>query len=189
MLMTLHSKLLSDRNTYLLMRRSIVFHDNQLFHVLKRLLPELLKWSCQDLVSIDGGVHLLSILQFKKHTWSYSTPSKYPPEHHPSISCTFSVIDTIKVKLFVIPPPYPVPSAPLHSHFHTHLICPNKCFPILHCEMSMVLGELETTLPVKFLEKGSMSGYSMIVAEVLESMFELGNANIKLEVLNDRHSG
>src|SRR5579859_290267 len=50
MLMTLHSKLLSDRNTYLLMRRSIVFHDNQLFHVLKRLLPELLKWSCQDLV-------------------------------------------------------------------------------------------------------------------------------------------
>src|SRR5579859_4567408 len=87
------------------------------------------------------------------------------------------------------PSSIPSPLCSLHPHFHTHLICPNKCFPILHCEMSMVLGELETTLPVKFLEKGSMSGYSMIVAEVLESMFELGNANIKLEVLNDRHSG
>src|SRR5579871_1104536 len=43
-LMALHFKLLSDRNTHLLVRRGIVFHNNWLFHVFKGLLPELLKW-------------------------------------------------------------------------------------------------------------------------------------------------
>jgi hypothetical protein len=98
-LVALHSKLLSNRNTHLLVRRSIVFHNNRLFHIFEGLLPELLKWSCQDLVSINGRVDLLSILQFKKHTWPHSTPSKCPPEHHPSTSCTFSVIDTIRVNV------------------------------------------------------------------------------------------
>jgi hypothetical protein len=55
--------------------------------------------------------------------------------------------------------------------------------------MGMAPSELETTFPVEFLEKGSASGYSMIVAKVLESAFELGNANVKLEVFNDGHGG
>src|SRR5580692_7493527 len=171
--MALHSKLLSDRNTDLLVRRGIVFHNNWLFHVFKGLLPELLKQSRQDLVSINGGVDLLSILQFKKHTWSHSTPSKCPPEHHPSTRCTFSIINTIRVKLLIVPSPYPVPGAALHPHFDTHLICPNKCLPIFNSEMSMALGKLETTLSIEFLEKRSTSGYSMMVAQVCEGTFEL----------------
>jgi hypothetical protein len=55
--------------------------------------------------------------------------------------------------------------------------------------MSMAPSELETTLPVKFLERGSASGYPMIIAKVLETAFELSNANVKLEVLNDGHGG
>ena len=51
--------------------------------------------------------------------------------------------------------------------------------------MSMTLGELKTTLAVKFLEKRSASGYPMIIAKVFESVFELSNANVKLKVLND----
>jgi hypothetical protein len=55
--------------------------------------------------------------------------------------------------------------------------------------MSMALSELETTFPVKFLEKGSASGYSMIIAKVIESDFELGDANVKLKGLDNRHGG
>ena len=51
--------------------------------------------------------------------------------------------------------------------------------------MSMALSELEAALAVKFLEKGSSSGYPMIIAKVFESVFELGNANVKSKVLND----
>jgi len=61
-LMAFHSKLLSNRNIHLLVRRSIVFHNNQLFHIFKGCFSELLKWSCQDLVSINNGVDLLSLL-------------------------------------------------------------------------------------------------------------------------------
>jgi hypothetical protein len=53
--------------------------------------------------------------------------------------------------------------------------------------MSMALGKLETTLSIEFLEKGSASRYSMMVAQVREGTFELCNANVKLEVLNDGH--
>ena len=97
----------------------------------------------------------------------------------------FSVIDTIRVKLLIIPSPYPVSGAVLHSHFYTHLICPNKCLPILYSEMSMALSELKTTFAVKFLEKGSTSSYPMIIAKVFEGMFELSNANVKLKLLNN----
>jgi len=45
------------------------------------------------------------------------------------------------------------------------------------------------TLLIEFLEKESVLGYSIIVAKVIESIFELSNANVKLEILNDSHSG
>jgi len=47
--------------------------------------------------------------------------------------------------------------------------------------MSMVPSELERTLPVKFLEKGSTSGYPIIIAKVFESLFENGDTDGKLE--------
>jgi hypothetical protein len=49
--------------------------------------------------------------------------------------------------------------------------------------MSMVSGKLEMTLLVKILENGSASGYPMIISKVFESLFELGNANVKLKGL------
>ena len=49
----------------------------------------------------------------------------------------------------------------------------------------MALGKLETTLAINVLEKGSTSSYPMIIAKVLESTFELCNANVKLKVLNN----
>ena len=55
--------------------------------------------------------------------------------------------------------------------------------------MSMALGKLETTLSIEFLKEGSASSYSMMVAQVCEGTFELCNANVKLEVLNDGNSG
>jgi hypothetical protein len=51
--------------------------------------------------------------------------------------------------------------------------------------MSMALSELETTFPVKFLEKGSASGYPMIIAKGFESAFEGGDTDVKLKVLDD----
>ena len=77
------------------------------------------------------------------------------------------------MKFLIILSPYPISGTALHPHFHTHLICPNKCLPILHSEMSMTPSKLETTLAVKFLEKGSTSGYPMIIAKIFESVFEL----------------
>ena len=53
----------------------------------------------------------------------------------------------------------------------------------------MAFCKLEMTFSVEFLEKGSASSYLMMVAKVLESEFELSNANVKLELLNDGHSG
>jgi len=55
--------------------------------------------------------------------------------------------------------------------------------------MGIALGKLETTLSIEFLEEGSTSSYSMIVAKVLEGTFELSYANVKLEVLNNGHDG
>jgi hypothetical protein len=51
--------------------------------------------------------------------------------------------------------------------------------------MGISLGKLEATLPVKFLEKRSMSGYPMIVSKVFEGPFELSDANVKLKVLDN----
>ena len=90
----------------------------------------------------------------------------------------FSVIDITRVKPLIISSPS-VSSTVLHLHFYTHLICPNKAFPILPSEMSIMLSELETMLAVEFVEKGLLSGYPIIIAKVFKSMFELGNANIK----------
>ena len=96
----------------------------------------------------------------------------------------FSVIDITKVKPLIIPSPS-VSSAALHLHFYTHLICPNKAFPILHSEMSRILSELETMLAIEFVEKGLLSGYPIIIAKVFKSMSELDNANVKFKVLNN----
>jgi hypothetical protein len=96
-----------------------------------------------------------------------------------------SVIDTIRVKLFIIPSPYSVSSTPLYPHFHTHLIYPNEGFSIIHSEMSMALSKLETRFPVKFLEKGTASGYLMIIAKGFESAFEGGDTHVKLKVFHD----
>jgi hypothetical protein len=52
-----------------------------------------------------------------------------------------------------------------------------------------MFGQLKAPLVVEFLEKRLTSSYLMIIAKVMESMFELSNANVKLEVLNDRHNG
>jgi hypothetical protein len=89
------------------------------------------------------------------------------------------------VKLLIILSSYPVPGAALHPHFDNHLICPDKWLPILNSEMSIALGKLEMTLSIEFLEEGSASSYSMMVAQVHKGLFELCNANVKLEVLND----
>ena len=51
----------------------------------------------------------------------------------------------------------------------------------------MTFCKLEAPLPVEFLEKGSALSYPMMVSEVAEGTFELSNANVKLEVLYDRH--
>ena len=77
-LMMPHSKLLSDKNGQLFMRRSIIFYDNSYFHLSKHLVPELLQQSFENLVLINGGVHLLSSMQLKKHIRFHLTPSKYP---------------------------------------------------------------------------------------------------------------
>jgi hypothetical protein len=93
------------------------------------------------------------------------------------------VINTIRVKLLVGLPPNPLGSgAAFHAHFDTHLIRPNKGFPIINSEMCMTFGKLEAPLPVEFLEEGSISGYAMIIAKAFEGNFELGYADVKLEV-------
>jgi len=83
-LVALYFQFQSDWNTNLFVDRSIVFHDNWLFQILKRLFPKLLKRSCKDLVSINSRVDLLSICQLKKQSRSHLTPPECPPEHHPS---------------------------------------------------------------------------------------------------------
>jgi hypothetical protein len=55
-------------------------------------------------------------------------------------------------------------------------------------EMCMALCKLETTFVVEFLEEGSAPGYPMIIAEVLESIFEGVGVDIKLKVSDDRRS-
>ena len=45
--------------------------------------------------------------------------------------------------------------------------------------------KLEALLAVEFLEKGSASGYTMIIAKAFKSKFELSYANVKLEVLDN----
>ena len=51
----------------------------------------------------------------------------------------------------------------------------------------MALGKLKTTHFIEFLKEGSASGYSMIVAQVYNGLFELCNTNVKLKVLNNGH--
>lgn len=49
----------------------------------------------------------------------------------------------------------------------------------------MTPSELEATFAVKFLEKGSTSGYPMIIAKIFESIFEGRGGDVKLKVLNN----
>src|SRR5277367_2975472 len=150
-LMTSHSKHLSDRNTNLLMNRSIVFHDDWLLHLPKRLFPKVFERSNQNLISINSRIYLLSIFKIKKHTWPHLSPPKCPPEHHSGPSLTLFVINTIRVKLFINLAPYPILSAAFHPNFDTHLISPNKCFPILNCQMCIAFCKLKTTFAIEFL--------------------------------------
>ena len=53
----------------------------------------------------------------------------------------------------------------------------------------MMFGKLEPPLLIKFLEKRSASGYLLIIAKVLEGVFEGGDANIKFKALYNRHEG
>ena len=53
----------------------------------------------------------------------------------------------------------------------------------------MTFGKLEAPLPVEFLEKWSASGYPMIIAKVLEGVFEGGDANVKFKALYNGHKG
>jgi len=53
----------------------------------------------------------------------------------------------------------------------------------------MRFDKLEPPLPVKFLEKRSVSGYPMIIAKVLEDVFEGGDANIKCKGVYNGHEG
>lgn len=127
-------------------------------------LSELLKWSFQDLVLINDGVHFLSVFQFKKTTWSYSILSKCLLKHLLSTKDMFSIIITVRIKLFTIPFPYLVPSAVLYVYFYTHLIFLNKGLLILflnkgllivYSEISIAPGKLKIILAVKFLQKRS----------------------------------
>ena len=95
MLVALHCQFQSDWNTNLFVDRSIVFHDNWLFQILKWLFSKLLKRSCKNLVWINSRVDL-SICQLKKQSRFYLTPTEYPPEHYLHTSRIFSVINTTK---------------------------------------------------------------------------------------------
>ena len=120
--------------------------------------------------------------------WSATGTPKRPSKHHSSPSFTLFVINTIRVKFLICLASYPVPGAAFHPDFHTHLISPNICLPILNSQMCMAFCKLETTYAVKFLEKGSASGYSMIIAKVFESVFKSVGVDIKLEVSDDRRN-
>ena len=89
------------------------------------------------------------------------------------------------MKFLIILSSYPISDTALHPHFYTHLICPNKCLPNLHSKMSMMSSELETMLAIKFLEKGSTSGYPMIIDKIFESMFDGHGGDVKLKILNN----
>jgi hypothetical protein len=53
----------------------------------------------------------------------------------------------------------------------------------------MTFGKLKAPLAVKFLEKGSASGYPMIVTKVFEMVFEGVGMDVKLEVFDDGRGG
>ena len=164
MLVALHFQFQSDRNINLFVDRSVVFYDNWLFQILQWLFLKLLKRSCKDLVSINSRVDLLFICQLKKQSKSHLTPPERPPEHHPSISRTFSISNTIKVKFCIIFSPNPVSGAMFRIYFDTHLICPNICHLILNSQRCMGLCKLKPIFPIEFFKKGTASSYPMIVA-------------------------
>ena len=53
-----------------------------------------------------------------------------PLEHYFDTCCIFSVIDTIRMKLFIISSLYPISTIMLYFHFYIHLIFSNKYFLI-----------------------------------------------------------
>jgi len=56
--------------------------------------------------------------------------------------------------------------------------------------MSMPFSKLQSTLAIKMVEKGSTSGYSMIIAKTLEGLYEcVRTLNLKLEVSDNGKSG
>jgi len=53
----------------------------------------------------------------------------------------------------------------------------------------MPFSKLQSTLAIKMVEKGSTSGYSMIIAKSLEGLYECVRLNLKLEVSDNGKSG
>ena len=54
--------------------------------------------------------------------------------------------------------------------------------------MSMPFSKLQSTLGIKLVEKGSRSGYPMIIAKTLEGLYECVGMNLKLEVSDNGKS-
>jgi len=52
--------------------------------------------------------------------------------------------------------------------------------------MDMPFCKLQSMLAVKLFEKGSLSGYAMIIAKSFEDPFKGGGVNIKLKISDDR---
>ena len=185
--MALHSKLFSNEYTPFYEEEHYLPWQLALAHL------QMTPWTPEVVLSgfnLDRSWSLpLSILQFKKNIMPHLSSSKYPSEHHPSTSSTFFVINTIRMKLLIIPSSYLVYGTTLHPHFHTHLISPNKCLPILYSEMSMTSSKLRMAFAVKFLEKRSTLGYPMIIAKVFESMLDSFKGDIKLKVSNNWNDG
>ena len=90
------------------------------------------------------------------------------------------------MSFLIVPCPYSVSAAALRSHIYVHLSCSNKGFSILNSEMGMAPCKLKTMFPVKFLEKGSVSSYTMITAKVFKDMFEGVRRDAKFMVLDNR---
>ena len=109
-------------------------------------------------------------------------------EHYFSHSNTFFIINIINVKLFIFSSPYSVSGTVLHFNFNAHFIYPNKDLSILYNKINITSSKQKMTLPVKFLEKGTMSDYLIIIVKVFESVFELSNTNVKLKILNNRYN-
>src|SRR5436190_21151537 len=97
------------------MYRRIILHNNWQFNIFKRLLPKLLKWSQQDLISIDDRVHLFT-LQIKKYPRPHSPFPEHASEHQPCPFKSSSIVNAIRMKLLICISSYIMSSISLHEY-------------------------------------------------------------------------